>query len=305
MTRKFRELFLAYKISKKMSKQDILAGYLNTIYFGHGAYGVQAASKEYFDIDAKKLTVSRRPRSFATVVNNPSMYDPSRKDNRRASSVLPLCPPFDGRDGDITPYRTASTPRSCRNSPRSANQRYGGPKGFLLRWSSVSWRAALRLFPDQRRRPERSPPPFDQGRAGRSRRRAQKYTRQSAGPSAASRPRLHAALASVDVNTGEVLALYGGPDFVKNSANWATTPRPDRLDIQDLRARRRPEGRLQPVRHVQRQYLDSRRATRTRSATSSATSTANRSTWSRPPPTRSTPRFVDLTTQMDNGRARS
>jgi membrane peptidoglycan carboxypeptidase len=57
MTRKFRELFLAYKISKEMSKEDILAGYLNTIYFGHGAYGVQAASKEYFDVDAKKLNV--------------------------------------------------------------------------------------------------------------------------------------------------------------------------------------------------------------------------------------------------------
>src|SRR5512132_2885176 len=81
LTRKFRELFLAYKISKEMSKEDILAGYLNTIYFGHGAYGVQAASKEYFNVDAKKLTVPQAA-FLATVVNNPSMYDPSDKDNR-------------------------------------------------------------------------------------------------------------------------------------------------------------------------------------------------------------------------------
>ena len=54
LTRKFRELFLAYKINKEMSKEEILAGYLNTIYFGHGAYGVQAASKDYFNVDAEE-----------------------------------------------------------------------------------------------------------------------------------------------------------------------------------------------------------------------------------------------------------
>src|SRR5918997_2168275 len=52
-TRKFKELFLAYKINKQLSKEQILEGYLNTIYFGHGAYGVQAASKAFFDRDAQ------------------------------------------------------------------------------------------------------------------------------------------------------------------------------------------------------------------------------------------------------------
>jgi len=80
LTRKFRELLLAYKINKEMSKEEILAGYLNTIYFGHGAYGVQAAGKEYFGIDAKKLTVPQAA-FLATVVNNPSMYDPRDDDD--------------------------------------------------------------------------------------------------------------------------------------------------------------------------------------------------------------------------------
>ena len=98
LTRKFRELFLAYKINKEMSKEDILAGYLNTIYYGHGAYGVQAASKEYFDVDAKKLTVPQAA-FLATVVNNPSMYDPSEKDNRAAhSEPLSLRDQLHGRD---------------------------------------------------------------------------------------------------------------------------------------------------------------------------------------------------------------
>src|SRR4029450_6120658 len=55
---------------------------------------------------------------------------------------------------------------------------------------------------------------------------AQKSTKQSASAAGRKSSKLHAALASVDVNSGEVLALYGGPDFVKNSRNWATTPRP-------------------------------------------------------------------------------
>ena len=55
---------------------------------------------------------------------------------------------------------------------------------------------------------------------------AQKYTKQSAGAVGRKSSKLHAAIASVDVNSGEVLALYGGPDYVKNSRNWATTPRP-------------------------------------------------------------------------------
>src|SRR6476646_9803668 len=53
VTRKFRELFLAYKINSEMSKEEILTDYLNTIYFGRGAYGIQAASKAYFDVDSE------------------------------------------------------------------------------------------------------------------------------------------------------------------------------------------------------------------------------------------------------------
>ena len=55
---------------------------------------------------------------------------------------------------------------------------------------------------------------------------AQKYTRESAKAADEKASNLHAAVASVDVDSGEVLALYGGPDYVKNSRNWATTPRP-------------------------------------------------------------------------------
>ncbi len=53
---KVREALLAVKLESEQSKDQILATYLNTIYFGHGAYGIQAAAKTYFDRDASALT---------------------------------------------------------------------------------------------------------------------------------------------------------------------------------------------------------------------------------------------------------
>ena len=53
---KVREALLAIKLEKTLSKDQILAQYLNTIYFGHGAYGVQAAAQTYWGVDAADLT---------------------------------------------------------------------------------------------------------------------------------------------------------------------------------------------------------------------------------------------------------
>ncbi|GAB19701.1 putative penicillin-binding protein, partial [Gordonia effusa NBRC 100432] len=55
-TRKFKELAIATKMSSKWSKDDIMAAYLNTIYFGRGAYGVSAAAQAYFRKDLSKIT---------------------------------------------------------------------------------------------------------------------------------------------------------------------------------------------------------------------------------------------------------
>lgn len=72
---KLNEMKLSIALEKKMSKDDILTGYLNIIYFGNGAYGIQAASKLYFNKNAKDLTLPEAA-SLAGVVNSPSYYDP-------------------------------------------------------------------------------------------------------------------------------------------------------------------------------------------------------------------------------------
>ena len=57
LSRKVKELMLAIKMGRELSKEQILEGYLNTIYFGRGAYGIQAAAKSYFLKDSKDLTL--------------------------------------------------------------------------------------------------------------------------------------------------------------------------------------------------------------------------------------------------------
>src|SRR5207244_12839613 len=55
--RKLREARLALALEQKYSKDEILTRYLNIVYFGEGAYGIQAAAQTYFSIDAKDLSL--------------------------------------------------------------------------------------------------------------------------------------------------------------------------------------------------------------------------------------------------------
>ncbi|WP_227878313.1 transglycosylase domain-containing protein [Arthrobacter dokdonensis] len=87
---KINEMKQAIDLEKTTSKNDILQGYLNLIYFGNGAYGIQAASKLYFDTDAKNLTLPQAA-ALAGVVNSPSVYDPVAHPNNvvtRRNEVL-------------------------------------------------------------------------------------------------------------------------------------------------------------------------------------------------------------------------
>ncbi|MGW0039423.1 transglycosylase domain-containing protein [Gordonia sp. NPDC003376] len=74
--RKLRELVIATKMSEQWSKDDILEAYLNTIYFGRGAYGVAAASQAYFRKPVQKLTPAESA-VLAATIRSPSYYDPA------------------------------------------------------------------------------------------------------------------------------------------------------------------------------------------------------------------------------------
>ncbi|MFC4336122.1 transglycosylase domain-containing protein [Salininema proteolyticum] len=73
--RKIREMGYALSLEKQMSKDEVLTGYLNTVYFGHGAYGVGAAAKVYFNKGVDDLTTAEAA-LLAGLIQAPSSYDP-------------------------------------------------------------------------------------------------------------------------------------------------------------------------------------------------------------------------------------
>lgn len=75
LSRKIHEFFYATRLEMQYSKADILEGYLNTIYFGHGVYGIHAASEYFFDKEMDELSISETAMLIG-IPNGPSIYSP-------------------------------------------------------------------------------------------------------------------------------------------------------------------------------------------------------------------------------------
>ena len=75
LSRKITELKYAIAVEQQMSKQELLDRYLNIVYFGNDAYGVETAAERYFSTTSAKLTVPQAA-MLAAIVNSPTMYDP-------------------------------------------------------------------------------------------------------------------------------------------------------------------------------------------------------------------------------------
>lgn len=76
VTRKFKEMFISIKVGTKLKKPQIMQGYLNTSYFGRGAYGIQAAAQTYYGVDAKDLKPSQCA-VLAALLKGATYYDPA------------------------------------------------------------------------------------------------------------------------------------------------------------------------------------------------------------------------------------
>ncbi len=129
ITRKLQEFVLAFWLERKFSKQQILELYLNRIYFGAGAYGVEAAAQRYFGKSARQVTVAEAA-LLAGLVKSPSRLAPTRNPDgaeRRAQIVLVAM----AETGFIT-ERTAQL--AITNSPRILKQTPGGSGNYVADW---------------------------------------------------------------------------------------------------------------------------------------------------------------------------
>ena len=81
---------LAWQLEQKWPKDQILTAYLNTIYFGNGAYGVERAARTYFGHNAAKLTLPQAA-LLAGIPEDPSLYDPVAHRARPQRGARPCC----------------------------------------------------------------------------------------------------------------------------------------------------------------------------------------------------------------------
>ncbi|MER7486689.1 transglycosylase domain-containing protein [Streptomyces sp. NPDC126497] len=86
VSRKFKEMFISIKVGTKLTKKEILQGYLNTSYYGRGAYGIQAAAQTYYGKDAVDLTPSECA-FLAALLKGPTYYDPAGNPNLDSSAT--------------------------------------------------------------------------------------------------------------------------------------------------------------------------------------------------------------------------
>ncbi|MBD0745289.1 transglycosylase domain-containing protein [Streptomyces sp. CBMA152] len=224
VTRKLKELVISLKVDQKYDKKEILAGYINTSYYGRNAYGIQAAAQAYYGVDSSKLTTEQGA-YLAALLQAPSQYDwavaseTGKKlvtarwnyvlDNMVKMNELdaaqragmkfptPMEPkPDPGMEGQTGYFVQAAKAELVRNGISEADLAKGGwtitlnidPKKQALLEGAVKQELTSKL--DKKRKVDQD---------------------------------IQAGAVSVDPKTGSVVALYGGQDYMKHQLSNART----------------------------------------------------------------------------------
>ncbi|WEP00360.1 transglycosylase domain-containing protein [Streptomyces sp. FXJ1.172] len=228
VTRKFTEAMIALKLDNKMSKDQILEGYLNTSWFGRGTYGIQRAAQAYYGKDVSKLNVSEAA-MLAGLLKGAGLYDPTlgQANHQRAVERWKWILDRMVKIHKLTPQERAkytTFPEPLKNNPLYNT---GAQSDYLVELASQYAKKAGHLTDQQ----------FDLGGyqiyTTFDRRREQALTdavtkarKQAKRDHPAVAKDAHYGAASVAAD-GRILAVYGGPDHRTqgyNESNAATVP---------------------------------------------------------------------------------
>ena len=220
LTRKVKEAIVSLKIQREMDKQEVLEGYLNTIYFGRGAYGVQAASRAYFNVDVEDLSL-RQSAVLASVLNSPNALDPANGEDSKAE----LKERYDytlnrmAADGLATQRQVDEAKERLPKFPKiKSRSTYGGQRGH-----------ALKLVRDELLRLGYTDEQIDGGGLRVTTTFDQQMMTDLAEAVKEQRPAgfsdkdLHIGAATVEPGTGALKAFFGGQDYLSSQINWAAT----------------------------------------------------------------------------------
>ncbi|MDT0267897.1 transglycosylase domain-containing protein [Streptomyces sp. DSM 44915] len=223
VTRKVKELFIAVKLDREVSKDEILEGYLNTSYFGRNAYGVQAAAHAYYGKPAKELTEAEGA-YLAALLNSPNAYDVRANPQSRDRAVARWEYVLDGMvsEGWLDEGRRAELEFPEPNEG-NVSAGLGGERGYLVeatrqylaehgiadddQLAQGGYRITTTIEPD-RQRALTEAVEAQLETALNEEREQDSWVRAGA--------------TSVDTESGHVVAMYGGRDYIDQYVNNAT-----------------------------------------------------------------------------------
>ncbi len=214
IARKFKELVLSVKLETRSSKDEILADYLNTIYYGRGAYGIQAASQAYFGKSAAKLDAAESA-YLAAIIRAPSFYASKKgQDELRARWDYVV-------DGMVSTGALTQAQADALVFPTpipwtGAYNYYKGTNGYLLESAKEAMLEIGYTEDDINLNGYRVTTTINKQAQDSATAAVDQY-----GPSYNTEG-LRIGLASVRPGTGEIVAMYAGKNYLKNQLNDAT-----------------------------------------------------------------------------------
>ena len=214
--RKIKELVIAIKLENQLSKDQIFESYLNTIYFGRGSYGVQTAAQQYFNRNVDQLT-NAQAIVISCILRSPGFYDPSyskeneeRLTNRFDYVVKGMI------EAEWLTEEEAAKLKFPVIAPRVTSGSLSGPKGHII--EAVSKELKGLGFTEEQLLV-----------GGLVIKTTLDQKAQTAAVDAINKltpakvpENLHIALVAIRPGTGEVVAMYGGADYLKRQLNDAT-----------------------------------------------------------------------------------
>ena len=215
---KLKEAVLAIKINREQSKDEVIGAYMNTIYFGRGAYGIDAAAQAYFGHGAHELTLSESA-LLAAVIPAPSAWDPAvnpDKAKERWERDLNLMV----EDGWITQAERDAAVFPETIDPDTLNSAsMTGTNGYLMAQVKQELIASGQFDEDK----------ISQGGLRITSTIVKEHQEQAVAAAEGMNEvegwdptHQHVALSSMDPTTGEILAEYAGADYEKRQQNAVT-----------------------------------------------------------------------------------
>ncbi|MET8867069.1 transglycosylase domain-containing protein [Nonomuraea sp. NPDC004580] len=214
--RKVKEIFVSIRANQEMSKDEILANYLNTIYIGRGANGIQAAAQAFFDKDVDELTPAEAA-YLAGRTQQPDRFDKAEQEKNWALTRERFTYTIGGM-AEVDPARYGDLPRTAK-FPKLARQQkvetFKGIKGYMV--DIVQRELASRGIDKKALSISgyRVTTTFDRKLMLAAKKAVESNLR------ALGDKHIRANMAAVDPRNGRVIAFYSGHDYLKSFTNNA------------------------------------------------------------------------------------